>query len=383
MKTVLDFPDKRVLAEEAAEWLIRLDSDTPPSRHELRALGEWLHRSPAHRDEIEKLAGLWNRMNLLTEIAVPLRKAGLQYARNRSHSVGSAGHQSRLRRVLAAAAVLGAFALGIGYFLNGPVPRSLTAANGLYATAVGQQTTTTLPDGSQVVLNTDSQMQVDYGDEYRRVHLLRGEALFVVAKDGARSFRVYAGNGRIEALGTAFGVYLKGTEVEVTVTEGRVALASIEPPHQGVTHSRVPAGNRKYGGGSNESIADEWAESLGTLSAGQVAMIRSPDEGMAASDLSLLTLLKQLSPEELAGRTDWQDGILTFSGDPLEKVVGELSRYTNLSIEIPDPAVRATPIGGRFQIGETEAMLAALESNFHLRVTRLGHNRVVLTASDE
>jgi ferric-dicitrate binding protein FerR (iron transport regulator) len=40
-------------------------------------------------------------------------------------------------------------------------------------------------------------------------------------------------------------------------------------------------------------------------------------------------------------------------------------------------------IGGRFPVGETETMLAALETNFNLRATRLSHNRVVLSTADE
>ena len=85
-----------------------------------------------------------------------------------------------------------------------------------------------------------------------------------------------------------------------------------------------------------------------------------------------------MPPKELNERLAWRDGILMFSGDRLEDVVKEVSRYTTVSIEIPDPAIRDMRIGGRFPVGETEVMLAALETNFNLHVTRLGHNRVVL-----
>ena len=75
MGTIVELPERKELAEEAAQWLIRLDADTPPSAEELRALGEWLHRSPAHREELESMAALWGRMNILTELAVPLGHA--------------------------------------------------------------------------------------------------------------------------------------------------------------------------------------------------------------------------------------------------------------------------------------------------------------------
>ena len=95
MKTIVEFPEKGVLAEEAAEWLIRLDADTPPTRQELETLGEWLHRSPAHREELERLAALWDRMNVLTELAVPLgkpRREALRsgWGKETSHSALSA-----------------------------------------------------------------------------------------------------------------------------------------------------------------------------------------------------------------------------------------------------------------------------------------------------
>jgi len=220
----------------------------------------------------------------------------------------------------------------------------------LYTTAVGQQKTSVLADGSHVVLNTNSQIKVDYGGGYRNVYLLQGEALFTVAKDAARPFRVYAGTGRIEALGTAFSVYLNGSDVSVAVTEGRVSLASMK-------------------------------ESLGTLDAGQLANIHSSVEAAAEGVSTLETI--PLAPEALSQRLAWREGTLMFSGETLEEVARQFSRYTTVSIEIPDPAVRSMRIGGRFPAGETDAMLAALETNFHLRVTRPGHNRVIISAADD
>src|SRR5690606_16814018 len=143
---------------EAAAWLIRLDADTPPAPEELQALGEWLRRSPAHREEIEKLAALWGRMNVLTELAVPL---------------GSTRRSSRRQRTLIAAAATVMLAAGIAWLAHWLVTDPLLSTNGLYATAIGQQSTATLADGSQVVLNTNSQIRVDYDDAYRQVHLIQ------------------------------------------------------------------------------------------------------------------------------------------------------------------------------------------------------------------
>lgn len=122
-------------------------------------------------------------------------------------------------------------------------------------------------------------------------------------------------------------------------------------------------------------------ESLGTLDAGQLASIHSAVEAAADGVSTLETI--PLAPEALSQRLAWREGTLMFSGETLEEVVRQFSRYTTVSIEIPDPAVRSMRIGGRFPAGETDAMLAALETNFHLRVTRLGHNRVIISAADD
>ena len=73
-KNIVEFPDRRDIEEEAAAWLIRLDAEQPPSNDELVSLREWLDRSPVHREELGGLATLWDKMNALTELAVPLGK---------------------------------------------------------------------------------------------------------------------------------------------------------------------------------------------------------------------------------------------------------------------------------------------------------------------
>lgn len=352
--SIVEFPEQSAVSEEAAAWLIRLDADAPPAAKDLQALGEWLQRSPAHREELEKLAALWGRLNVLTDLAVPLGSARpavrTREARTPRQWLWSVG-LAAVAIVLAAGAVL---------LARGPAVDPLVATNGLYVTAVGQQKVATLADGSQITLNTNSQARVDYGEGYRQVYLLQGEALFTVAKNKRRPFRVYAGNGRIEALGTAFAVYLNGADIDVTVTEGRVSLAS---------------------GAAAE--VDELMESLGTLHAGQTAVIRSPRPEAELGSIGALQAVKPIAPEELAQRLAWREGVLVFSGEKLEDVVKELGRYTTVAIEIPDDAVRNMRIGGRFPVGETDTMLTTLETSFHLRVTRLDANRVVLSAAGQ
>ena len=94
--------------------------------------------------------------------------------------------------------------------------RQLTKVS--YETPVGGQSRITLADGSTVILNTNSLLDISFSDKCRDVHLRRGEAYFDVVHDKARPFTVYADNYVVRDIGTAFDVHLsKAGLVEVGV----------------------------------------------------------------------------------------------------------------------------------------------------------------------
>lgn len=350
------YTDTSAVQEQAAAWLIKLDADQPPSREDLDGLREWMGRSPAHRQALSEMAKFWDNQ-VLTELSVPLEKR-----RNVSRQPGL-----KMLSGLAAALVVTTLCVLLVY----STPRfSTDSANGLYATAVGQQKTIDLIDGSRIQLNTDTQIRVDFSDEARDIRLLRGEAHFTVAKDIGRPFRVYAGNSRVEAVGTAFSVYEKDDKTEVLVTEGTVALSTVEQQH----HDSAPAA---------ESFAmkipyrDEYTRELGRLTVGQKTIVRETKTGEA-----YLAEVEHITSEDIGKALSWRQGILTFKGEPLDEVVAEIRRYTPVLIEISDPSVGDIRIGGQIQVEDTEAILDALEVNFGLEVTRLGYNHIQLSAVD-
>ena len=101
-----------------------------------------------------------------------------------------------------------------------------------FETDIGQQASYQLSDGTRITLNTNSELKVDYSQDRRRIYLLRGEAHFDVAKNPQRPFVVYAGEGMVWAVGTAFNVrYQHGSDansqdnyIDVTVTEGTIKV---------------------------------------------------------------------------------------------------------------------------------------------------------------
>ena len=68
-----------------------------------------------------------------------------------------------------------------------------------------------------------------------------------------------------------------------------------------------------------------------------------------------------------------------FAGETLEQVVQEISRYSELNIQITDPSLKTLKIGGQFRIGEINAMFDVLESNFNIQVNQLTNGQVTLS----
>ena len=86
----------------------------------------------------------------------------------------------------------------------------------------------TLPDGSQITLNSQSELIfVDKWLGGREVKLIRGKGMFDVARDESKPFRVHFDDGMVEVLGTEFVVDLEDEdETSVTVREGKVAFSA-------------------------------------------------------------------------------------------------------------------------------------------------------------
>jgi transmembrane sensor len=337
-----EFSAPATIQREAREWLIRLDGDSPLAADETAAFREWLDRSRAHRAELQRLSAFWNRANILTELAVPLQREDV------GRSSGTGWRLGIGARTAAAAVVCITIAFAAWWL------KPAVARNGMYATAIGQQQTLSLADGSTIAINTDSQVQVDYSDPLRKIRLLRGDAFFTVAPNTRRPFEVFAANDVVRAVGTAFAVSLQGVELSVTVSKGQVDVATNDarPESAGATSAQSPS----------------LSHPLASLKAGQTATF-----GRA-----LAIEAHEISAPELRRRLSWHEGYLVYSGQPLNEVVAEVNRYSPVTLEIADPKLKTLAIGGRFKVGDLEAVCDALQSNFGIRIVRVDDRHIQL-----
>ena len=186
-------------------------------------------------------------------------------------------------------------------------------------------------------------------------------------------------NSRVQAVGTAFTVYLADKEIEVYVTEGRVALAGL----QALASSSITDSDSDSYFETKKAVVDRYAESkvqeLGTLDTGRGAILKIDNSTQESAAEKLLEVVATPEEDDIARRLAWRNGLLIFTGETLEQVVAEIRRYTTVQIELVSPEVREIEIAGQVHVSDTESMFKALESNFGLKVTRLGYNRVQVT----
>ena len=357
MDNICQFEDRETIAHQAREWLVRLDGDEALTLTEKQALQEWLARSPAHRQELERIAEFWDNSNILTELSIPLHQVASSYHRSSTAAFFKSRWLTPRGGMAVAMSVLVIMVMLRGYLL----PQPLDASNGIYAAAIGEIREQQLADGSILELNTDSQVQVDYSESTRKIRLLRGEAHFDVAHNPDWPFEVYAGKGRVKAVGTAFSVRLEQERLSVIVTDGKVDLAATRPK---TTEPDNP---------NNQPTLTPPLETIGSLSQGQGASFRPTPDAKPQYILAQKEIQRQLS---------WREGYLVFEGEPLSVVVTELNRYLPMRVEIIDSSLSDLPIGGRFKVGELEALFDVLETSFDVQVSRLDEQHIKLFHKD-
>ena len=335
-------PNTEVIRLEAAAWLAQLETGEMDSP-DLAALREWMGRSHRHVAEVRRLAELSASMNVMNDFAGPLEEAAATFepvVRQRSGMM--------LYPALGVAMLFVAVLILFTQFNQGEPERSLV-------TRVGEYAEHTLADGSHISLNTDTRLEIAFTAQVREITLLAGEALFTVAKDPDRPFVVNAGSRRITAVGTAFVVRLGDEDVEVSVTEGVVAVSSIT----------IRAADVGPSVDSAEPIQLREKQTL-KLRVNENEKALQPD-------------IRPISDNDLRHKLAWREGLLYFYRSPLTEVVSEVSRHTGMRISILDPELQQREFDGLFRVGETELLLEALSIHGDIRMTRVGTDTVLLS----
>lgn len=338
MSKILAFPNREQIYEQASQWIAKLDRGL--SDAEQQALVAWMQHKPEHRQVMLEMAKLWDKMDSLARLA------------DLFEAPPRAQRQYRFSRVyLAAAASFLLATLGIVWSLGNVYLSQQQILDGIYETAIGEHSTISLPDGSQLVLNTNSRILVKYTTDHRLLVLERGEVNVDVAHDQTRPLSVMAGNKIVQAVGTAFNVKLRDNQqVELLVTDGKVRVAARQPqqPQQTASAPTLP-------------------ESAMAVSKGETVTLGALREEIA-----------HIEDADIAVQLSWRQGNLIFRGETLEQALIEISRYTSIEFEVLDEDIKQERIAGLFKAGDVKGLLTTLSQNFNIDSELQGENKVLL-----
>jgi transmembrane sensor len=331
---------------QAADWFVRLQG-AESSLEDTLAWQAWLNESPKNAQAFARIEEL---SQLLRNVPMPAAVPAEELARDRYDASIPLKDWEEPRAVprpwmtLALAALLAgvAFTL-VTLFWHETPPHT-------FRTAVGQNRNIILSDGSTVALGGDTRIEVALSSGVRAIRLTRGEALFTVAKDPDRPFKVRVGNATIVALGTAFDVQLGSDRTIVSVTEGRVL---VEPATRFLPMS----------------VLQEFRPKLRPvhLDAGQQTIA-----GRAGIE-------EPTEVEDPAAATAWQTGRLAFRLEPLRYVLEDVNRYARKPIVLEGEGLGGIVITGTVERDNISGWVSSLERALDLEADE-EHDRIVIRA---
>jgi transmembrane sensor len=353
---------RSAITERAASWFVA---------HRAGALDElrrreffsWLKESPVHIEEYLGIAALETSLSAATADSGLSLEALIASVRNEQSAQvidlrsgqwirGSQTPRRRVRRWWLGAASLAGVGMIAAVLVWAVGDGSWRGQSRSYETTHGGQGVWKLADGSLLHLNTDSKVTVRFSEHERLVTLRQGQALFEVAHETSRPFRVSAGDSSTIAVGTEFDVYRRGDDTQVTVVKGRVLV---------------------YPSAAGPAVADSMPEKPSmAVSAGQQVTVHAGSLPAAPATA------------DLRGAVAWLNHQIVFEQQPLSELAGEFNRYNKVRFAINDPKLGSLPVSGVFDAYDTDSFATFLSSLDGVRIERQGSLiRVTNAAADQ
>lgn len=303
--------------QRALEWQVTFWSGEVTPR-ERAAFDRWLAQDADHARAWNQVQRTGQRVQSLTG---PVEGEALRAA--------DAARRASTRRTLLR--TVGLFtAAGVAAYTarNAPPVQSMLAE---HRTRRGERRDLLLPDGTRLVLDTDSAIDLRFTAQARDVLLRAGEVFIATAPDPrsaegrpSRPFSVHTRHGAVQAIGTRFAVRLSDERSMVSVDEGAVRvqprLASADPV-------RLEAGQRAW-------------------------FSETEVEPPTAS---------------IPGDPAWTRGLLVAERMRLRDFLAELGRYRSGVLRC-DPAVQDLIVSGVYPLDDTDLALSTLAHALPLRI---------------
>ncbi|PCI54621.1 MAG: hypothetical protein COB36_09700 [Alphaproteobacteria bacterium] len=325
--------DLENLQKQASDWLVLMES-SDCKNSDRKNFQKWLAEKPRHREIYDEISSISHNVDILSGVYKAVPEALPDELNQLIQSRGNPDKNTKipfLKKITAIAAVL---LVSFIAFTGGNSLMRL--GDNHFVTDYDGTRLITLADGSEIQLNTDTDIVVTYTDTQRHITLNKGEAYFTVAKDNNRPFVVATQQGNVRAVGTAFNINQRTAIVDVTVLEG---IVEIQP-------QKSPSGQADL--------------TQNKLIFGQRIRLDSVSNAIQAMD-----------EESLRKTTAWKNDTLYFDGMKLSEIVAELNHYTSSKIIIVDASVGNIEGGGIFNTKQVDGYLNAMETALPITIVQL------------
>lgn len=303
------------IVEQAAHWLVTLAQ--PADDATLAAWQYWRQAHPDHERAWQRFAGLHQDLGITCQ-----KHISPTIVSQTLHQTVESQDRRKLLKWTATAS--GALLLGWAGRHRTPVPGWLAD----YRTSSGEQRELAFDDGTRIILNTRTAIDIDTDGLQRVLTLYHGEiAITSGAEPHALTTLVATRDGRVRPIGTRFVVRYPlpdNLHTLVTVTDGMVRIT----PHQASDSSvDLPAGRQTL------------------FSRSQVAQ----------------------SEPAASTSTAWMQGMLVADRMRLDTFLAELGRYRTGVLDCA-PELAGRLVTGTFMLADTDQALQALALGLQLHL---------------
>jgi transmembrane sensor len=316
--------------EEAAAWRVRLAEQDAQGSPEFSAWIASDARNSAAWRQVQDRWSVFSEHATAPEV-IELRCEALAHA----HEAGR-GRWVRSKR-FAITHSLGIAAAILVAVVGGVL--SWTWQPDVYSTRAGERRVVTLSDGSQIALDSRSEVRVRFSAHARELTLASGQARFDVAHDVERPFTVTADGHEVIATGTSFNMDLFGPSLLVTLIEGHVIVASTP-------------------GSAELAKIDTYIPRI-NLDAGE-QVVFSPKAPPSVARVNL------------GQATAWENGEVVFENDTLSTVVARINRYARHRVVIADTRTAELRISGVFHTGDIDGFVSTIAAYLPVRADKMG-----------
>ena len=331
---------KQSALQSAEDWLIAL-SDSDKSSFDEHAFRDWLNASPQNADQFLQQQAIWLGVPqaaqgidvdaLLTQLSpikeFPQNDAGVSVNASQYDELIKPRNRAWTWLSAAASVVIVVAVVVLYRFDNQPIVQE-------HLTALGEMRQIGLEDGSQMHLNTRSNVEVTFEKHYRLAQIFQGEAFFDITPDPDRPFFIDSQGTLVRVLGTKFNVRLYPDKTVVSVLEGSVSVS-------------------------------RGAFTSAGVKVGDYTLISSDQAVVPLSEAQAEVVLKR--GIDINQVLAWTENRMVFKDDTLSEIISEFNRYIDVPLVFEDDAIGQLKMTGVFSTDDTDAFLAVLSQTMSLQ----------------